>query len=221
MELARVRNVVELLIVVPLLALLFMTVPWARDRSALTDEEKLSLALTATPLWLWPWEEKERAELLQKVDPNLRILGEPLLVVAGVRPSNEQLVAALIERGADVSASEWGCSVLLSAISESGSMEIVKLLLAAGANANGIPKSGDGARSARKCSGFSPTVQKQIESGKVTPLGLVLGLAGEDIGLQRKQRGSLSTQQLTTLANSLIEHGAKLSVDEARQRLQK
>jgi len=129
----------------PLLILLFSSVPWEGDPRTGPIATRLFELKAST----WSWDQKEYRALLDSIDPNQKVAGVPLFVKLAIETNDEELLSKMIARGADINSTDWGCSPLLAAL-EAGekktggsgtSMEqrLVKLLLRAGADPKRSP----------------------------------------------------------------------------------
>jgi len=205
----RLRTVVELLVTVPAVLMLFGAVPWVRDSRLESDEDKLTALLTKER---WTLHKAQIEDLLSRVDPHLLVKGEPLIVVAGLRSGDQSAIRTLAERGADVNRHDWGCTSLLVAVGDLGSLEMTKLLLDLGANPNLVPTASE--RKASKIKNCGDLLFKEgarVNSDGWSPLSVALQLA---------DAGQFSGSSFMEIGRVLLEHGARLSPTEAAIRLE-
>jgi hypothetical protein len=204
----RLRTIVELLVVAPVVAVVFSAIPWAKDSRLESEEQRLIALLTNRRAVVY---KEEIDALLTRVDPNLMVGVEPLLVAAGVRRESAEAVRTLIKRGADPNRHDWGCTALLVAIGEVETVSMTGLLLELGANPNLIPTAGE-----RKKSGFiecgSVGMEKRTDLNKEasSPLGLVMYY------INFNDRGQSNREEI---AKILIKNGGKLHPKEVSAHL--
>jgi hypothetical protein len=125
----------------PMLVLLFSSIPWERDpRTAPPVQKLLDLRKSA-----WSWDKAEYERLLNVIDPNQLVEGKPLFVRFGIDERDDVLLRQFLARGANVNLSSWGCTPLMAALdadrqaSKGEDLAFSELLLRAGADPNVLP----------------------------------------------------------------------------------
>ena len=131
-------------VALPLLILLFWSVPWKGDPRTAPATERL-LQLRGSP---WSWDQAEYKRLQDSADFDTRLDGLPLLVALGPVANDPDMFRNMVSRKANLNSSDWGCTPLLAALDVDSAKQdngfprdpvFSEILLRAGADPNLLP----------------------------------------------------------------------------------